>query len=349
MKLQSKRTTQKDIARRAQLSVAAVSMALKNHPSLPSDTIERVQAIAKELNYAPDPVLSALVAHRNGMRSSKSFSAIGLLSNWARPEEWTRLESAREILRGIEERAAELGYSIQHYCTHSDEARLARVGTVMKTRGIRGLILAPLEHNDDDFEIDSDSFSIVTIGTPTKYRYFHHVTQNQFANVQLCWEKLRQRGYRRVGLVVREELANRWSHQWEAAHNYERSQYGAARDEVSTLYLKSDDPLMRLREWLRKEKPDAVICRCNRFFEAASSEGIRIPEDIGYVSLNVADDAPEASGIDQHREEMGAIAMDSLNTLLQKNQRGEQRISTGTLVDGSWKEGKTLPSKMRAN
>jgi len=349
MNLQSKRTTQKDIAKRAQLSVAAVSMALKNHPSLPSETIDRVQSIAKELNYAPDPVLSALVAHRNAMRSSKSFSAIGLVSNWAHPEEWTRLESAQEILRGIEDRAAELGYSIQRYCTHSDETQWARVGNVMKTRGIRGLILAPLEHNDDKFEIDCDSFSIVTIGTPAKYPYFHHVTQNQFANVQLCWEKLRQRGYRRVGLVVREELANRWSHQWEAAHNYERSQYGSIDDEVPTLYLKNDDPLTRLREWMRKEKPDAVICRCNRFFEAASLEGICIPEDIGYLSLNVSDDAPEASGIDQHREEMGAIAMDSLNGLLQRNQRGAQRISTGTLVDGSWKEGKTLPSKLRAN
>lgn len=343
----AKRTTQKDIAKRAQLSVAAVSMALKNHPSLPSETINRVRSIAKELNYAPDPALSALVAHRKGLQPRKSFSAIGLVSNWPRPKDWVHNQSARETLRGIEARAAELGYSVQQYCTRSDESNAQRIGNVMSARGIRGLILAPLENNDDTFEIDCNSFSIVTIGTPTRYPYFHHVTQNQFANVQLCWDKLRQRGYRRVGLVVREELANRWRHQWEAAHIYEQSQYGSMQDRVPTLYLRSEEPLLQLRKWLRRSKPEAVICRCEDFFEAAALEGIRIPEDLGYISLNAADDLPHASGIDQHREEMGAIAMDSLNSMLIRNQLGEQSISTGTLVDGSWKEGATLPSRLR--
>ena len=55
----------KDIAEKAGLSVAAVSMALKDHRSLPASTIKKVKALAKKMGYAPDPALSALAAYRS--------------------------------------------------------------------------------------------------------------------------------------------------------------------------------------------------------------------------------------------------------------------------------------------
>ena len=104
MALEPRRATQKDIAKRAALSIAAVSMALKNHRSLPKETIERVKRIAKELEYAPDPVLSALVAHRNRIRVRNDFSVIGLVSNWSRPNDWPKSQSAHQVIQGAKER-----------------------------------------------------------------------------------------------------------------------------------------------------------------------------------------------------------------------------------------------------
>ena len=69
----------------------------------------------------------------------------------------------------------------------------------------------------------------------------------------------------------------------------------------------------------------------------------RIAAKLGYVSLNVADDAMEgAAGIRQPRTTMGALAINALSSLMQRNQRGFQAGSTGTLVDGEWQEGRTL-------
>ena len=82
MKNSPQRVRLKDIAEKADLSVAAVSMALKNHRSLPTDTIDRVKALADEMGYAPDPALSALAAHRSRLRVTKDFSVIGLVANW---------------------------------------------------------------------------------------------------------------------------------------------------------------------------------------------------------------------------------------------------------------------------
>lgn len=345
MPLENRRYTQKDIATRAELSVAAVSMALKNHPSLPEETILRVKQIAKELGYRPDPVLSALVAHRNRKRVRSNFSVIGLVSNWSQPEDWAQLQSAQEVIEGAKTRAMELGYTLQHIRVKTDAPESVRLSAILKNRGIRGLILAPFKYHQDSIDLECEYFSVVTIEKPTLYPNFHHIIQNQFDDLLLCWEKLRERGYTRVGLVVMSDLADRCHHQWEAAHNYAISQIEPTPEPIPILKLGESSQTNFIRHWLRKHKPQAVISRCDQFFEAAKQENLRIPEDIGYVSLNISDDRRGTSGINQNRNVMGSIAIDALNGLLLRNQRGEQTVATGTLVDGTWHEGDTLPPR----
>ena len=338
-----KRSTLKDIAAQANLSIAAVSMALKNHPSLPTKTKDRVKKIAEELKYAPDPALSALAAHRNRLRVQNNFSVIGFISNWRHPSECTRLPSRQEVMEGAKNRAIELGYTLQHFSASEDGANPKRFSQILKTRGIRGIILAPFENHKDELDLDWSAFSVVTIEKPERYSFFHHILPNQYAHYLLCWEKLRQRGYTRVGLVVRSDFADRWSHQWEAAHLYAQSQMEGTLDTIPILNLDETDQTDTIRSWLLRYQPQAVISRCDGFFEAAEAEGIKVPDDVGYVSLNVSDDKPGVSGIYQHRRTMGATAVDVLNSLLQRNQRGPLDASIGTQVNGSWRKGFSLP------
>jgi LacI family transcriptional regulator len=114
-------------------------------------------------------------------------------------------------------------------------------------------------------------------------------------------------------------------------------------DTIPILNLDETDQTETIRSWLLRYQPQAVISRCDGFFEAAEAEGIKVPDDVGYVSLNVSDDQPGVSGIYQHRRTMGATAVDVLNSLLQRNQRGPLDVSIGTQVDGSWLKGFSLP------
>ncbi len=344
-----KRPTLKDIAQRTGLSIAAVSMALRKHSSIPKTTQERVRKIADQLRYTPDPALSALAAHRNNLRIHNNFSVIGLISNWKERDAWTRLQSAKEVIEGAKNRALELGFTLQHLWAGEDGLSPKRFSQILKTRGIRGIILAPFEEYEDSFELDWDTFSVVTIEKPALYPHFHHIMQNQYSDYLLCWEKLRSRGYTRVGLVVRSDLADRASHQWEAAHSYAQSQTESRLDPIPILNLGKSQRADTIRTWLHRYRPQAVISRCDYFFEAAKAEGIEVPEDIAYVSLNISDDRSGVSGIYQHRKTMGASAIDVLNSLLQRNQRGPNEVSIGTQVDGSWRKGDTLPSIQNPN
>ncbi|QXD29435.1 LacI family transcriptional regulator [Opitutia bacterium ISCC 52] len=345
MKNSPQRVRLKDIAEKADLSVAAVSMALKNHRSLPTDTIDRVKALADEMGYAPDPALSALAAHRSRLRVTKDFSVIGLVSNWSSEDGWSQLPSAQEVIEGAKARALELGFTIHHMWSKSENLSPSRFDQILQARGIRGLILAPFEDPEDRLEFDWNQYSVVTVEKPFNYTHFHHIIQNHYSDLLLAWQKIRERGYQRIGLVVREDLSNRWGHQWESAHSLAQFSANTREETIPTLQLKGtekDEHTNMVKSWLQLFKPEAVISRCDCFFEATTDLGLKIPDDIGYVSLNVTDDVEGVSGIHQHRDLMGATAVDVLNSLLQRNFRGEHEVSVGTQVDGSWKDGNTL-------
>lgn len=325
-------------------------MALKNHRSLPQVTIDRVKQLAEEMHYVPDPVLSALAAHRSRLKVTKDFSVIGMVSNWSSEGGWMQLKSAKEVIEGAKARAIELGFTLQCFWAKSPHLTDGRFNQILKTRGIRGLILAPFEHHADRLDLDWDEFSVVTVEKPLHYTHFHHIVQNHYSDLMLCWERLRSMGYERIGLVVRDNLSERWGHQWESA--YSLAQFSSITREatVPALRLKEkarSEQIDLVKAWLQLFKADAVISRCDCFFDAAKSLNIRVPDDVGYVSLNVSDDVDGASGIYQHRDVMGATAVDVLNSLLQRNSRGKQPVSVGTQVDGSWRVGKTVLNERR--
>lgn len=333
----------KDIARMAQLSVSAVSMALKNDPTLSAKTVDRVKRLAEEMGYRPDPALSALSAYRSKLRVQHRFSVIGLVTNWSQRDSWSRQSRQREVIRGAEERALKLGFSLQQFWARENGVSPARFSQILRARGIRGLILAPFEKKDDRLDLEWNQFSIVTISRPSQYTLFHHVVQNHYMDMLQCWEKLSQRGYQRVGLVVQKEIDLRWSNQWDAAHIFSQQQQGKPEDAIPVLRVEGEDDLQSIRDWLRRHRPQVVISRSHHFLEAVKLEGLRIPDDIGYISLNVNDDFRNATGIRHRRDILGATAVDVLNSLLQRNHKGPDDVSLGTQVDGIWQEGETLP------
>ncbi len=336
------RTTLKHIAHHTGLSVAAVSMALRDHVSLPAATIARVKRAAKKLNYTPDPAGTALAAHRHRLRVQRDFSVIALVSDYARRDDWVSRESAQRLIAGATARARTYGYDLQHLWAREEGMKPARFSRILVARGIRGIILAPLEFPDARFDLDWQNFSVVTIERPIRYAHFHHIVPNYSADLRLAWDRLRERGYTRIGLAIDAALAERVAHQWEAAHAFEQTRHARPADAIPNLVVTGINPQAGIRAWLQQHQPDAVISRCNEVLAAASELKLRVPRDLGYASLNVVDDAPGVSGILQHRDVMGATAVDALHSLLHRNHRGPNPIAQGTQIDGTWHEGRTV-------
>lgn len=333
----------KDVAKKARLSVSAVSMALKNDRSMARSTVERVKKIAHEMGYSPDPALSALSAYRSRLRVQNHFSVLGLITNWREREGWSGQPQQQEVIRGAKERALELGYTLQEFWAQEQGVSSKRFNQILRSRGIRGLILAPFENNDDGLELDWNQFSVVTISRPSRFTQFHHVVQNHYMDMILCWRKLSERGYQRVGLVVQNEIDVRWSYQWDAAHLLSQTHSVPTEDRIPVLRVEGEDDHELIRQWIKEHRPQVVVSRCHHFLEVIKREGLRIPDDMAYISLNVNEDIENATGIRHRRDLLGATAVDVLNSLLHRNHKGPNEVSLGTQVDGIWHEGTTLP------
>lgn len=103
-----KRTTIKDVAKKAGVSVATVSNVFNGIQKVSETTKERILEIAREMDYQPNMLARSLSMQRSGM--------IGLLLPVTEEEETSILLQDNpyyaEFLSGVEKKAAELGYDV---------------------------------------------------------------------------------------------------------------------------------------------------------------------------------------------------------------------------------------------
>ena len=72
--------TMHQIAERAGVGKATVSLALRDDPRLRPETRQRIQRLAAEMGYRTNPTVANLMAQLRASRSSKYQAAIGLLN-----------------------------------------------------------------------------------------------------------------------------------------------------------------------------------------------------------------------------------------------------------------------------
>ncbi|HRE80630.1 MAG TPA: helix-turn-helix domain-containing protein, partial [Opitutaceae bacterium] len=86
--MENRRVTQLDVARKARVHRATVSMAFRNHPNIPAATRQRILQIAERMGYVPDPMLAALAAYRTRIRPSGYHGVIAWVVNSAFDFQW---------------------------------------------------------------------------------------------------------------------------------------------------------------------------------------------------------------------------------------------------------------------
>lgn len=110
-----KRPTIRDIAARADCHYSTVSLALRDHPKIPRKTRDLIHRIAQELNYRPDPMLSALTAYRRETQRSDDFSTLAWITNFSSKEGWKACHISREYYRGAKREAESRGYQLEEF------------------------------------------------------------------------------------------------------------------------------------------------------------------------------------------------------------------------------------------
>ncbi len=324
VQLTQKRVTQKDIARAADLSVAAVSMALKGNIALPASTIYRVKKIAAELGYIPDPALSALAAHRSLTRVRNSYSVLGYLT----PDQTTA--ASDELFQKISARAEQLGFRLEAFSTSSKELSPQRLAQILTTRGIRGLILSPSCELGPNCGIDWERFSVVTLNLSGNRSELPAIVPDYQEEMRTCLESLESRGSSKIGLILDSTKSKAENQLWQAAYLYFHGKYTAGQSRESVvLKIESDAPQAQVRDWIEEHQLDTVV---SNKVDLNST----LPHEITCASLCSESETEEVDGIKRDYQSIGQLAIETLNSLLQDNRFGTERAHVSSYSAGSW-------------
>ena len=315
------RTSLKDLAKELGVSIATVSRALRNSPEIGAEMQERVKALAKKLNYRPNPFAQSL--------RKEAPRVIGVVV----PNLVTHYYAA--ILDGIEDEARKSGYSVISANTHEDSEKEVQVIDNFINLHVEGII-ACLAQSTTDYkhfeEISQMGIPLVFFGRTCLPDKFSSVMANGDVAAQEATQHLIDTGSKRIAFIGGPnhlDMVRRRKHGYLEALRDNRIPID--RDLVVCEKIDYNWAYEATKRVLEQENPADAILAFNDIitfaaFSAIKDKGLRIPEDVALIGFT--DDVhaqyvtPRMSAIEDQSHEMGSEAC----RLLLKNIGGDQKI-----------------------
>jgi LacI family transcriptional regulator len=338
------RITLRQVASAARLSVSAVSQALRNQPAIPQKTRVRVKAIADKLGYHPDPALSALIHYRHAKRMTERGVVLAYVTAFPAREGWRENPFLLRTFLGAQQRAERLGYRLECFWRNEPGVNATRFSTILESRGIRGLLVAPLATPGGRLELAWNKFSSVAIGPSLAWPVLHSTCNNHYQSMLLALTELQARGYRRIGLLLDPVVDERHQQKYQAAF-WTYSRINANAITVEPLITASLTNRL-LQQWLDRVSPDVVLAHDETVLESIERLRYQVPRDIAFANL-ILGTRKDVAGIDTAPEQIAALAVDRVASLLHEAETGLPETSTCTMLQGTWLDGATVRTASR--
>lgn len=339
--------TMKTIAAHAGVTQATVSMSLANNPRIPAATRERIQAIARQLGYRPNPYISTLMRVRRQGRPLKDRPVLALVCGLPTADGWRNhaAPTIRQLREGALERATLRGYRAQEFWLYRDGMSNERFSEMLHARGIQGLLLSPLGEGDPTPQLHWHRFAAVGLSVPLPNLTLTTVCNDHYFSSLQTARECHRRGYRRLGVVLRDFHPARFQGRWGAGVLIATQLLPELTVTAPLLVGDSNDTAGFVR-WLKREKPDAIITpsleTVHNMLDVIEAAGRRVPDDIGVAVLACPEQGSPVSGIYQNGRLVGALAVDTLISQIERHEQGLPGQATTVMVEGQWNEGRTL-------
>jgi LacI family transcriptional regulator len=336
--------TMKTIAAQAGVTQATVSMCLANNPRIPARTRARIQAMATRLGYRPNPYVSALMRVRRRGQPHRDAPVIALVNGLDRPNAWreTAPPTVRLMLEGAVERAKLRGYRTEEFWLHQDDMSPERFSGMLHARGIYGLLLGPLAYDAPTPALRWEHFSAVRLGVPLPSLTITTVANDHYFSALQVVRHCHKLGYRRPGLAILRSHRERFHGRWDGGLLVGQLLLEGL-EPAPTLLLEKWEHLTGVEGWIEREQPDVIVSpSVDVLLPHVKRLGWRVPKDIGLASLACPEPKHTTSGIWQNGALIGATGMDTLISMLERNERGLPPQAHTVMVEGVWNPGKTL-------
>ncbi len=343
-----------DIAEKTGVTRMAVSLALRGKAGVSRETRAKVLRVAEELGYRPDPEVSSLMARIRSRTPAATKSCLALLTYGPVTEGSKRSITERKYVEGVIKRADEYGYRTEEFLIQSAKDS-ERVCKILWNRGIEGVIIRPVQHellgkSPGSTGFDFGRFSSVaiseTLGNPDLDRSLH----NQYTSMLKAVSVLTEMNYRKIGLVLEEELNLRTNGRWTGAFLQHTFRSGGM--SLPPPLIMAEPKQGTFDRWFEAHQPDVILSVNPHVPSFIRNRGLTFPKDIGYASLDLDGDydgKSDLSGIDQNSCHVGAVAVDMMVSAIQRGQRGIPEHPVRIEVEGVWHHGSSVKRRLEGN
>lgn len=330
--------TMETIARRLNVSKVTVSNAMRGSGRVSELTRERVLKAAAELDYRPNPLVTALMSGLRRKRSGRRCT-LAFLNFFPGREDWREHPTFVQFYQGAERRATELGYRVELHWQGEVEGNSKRLGNILFARGIPGVVIAPLPTDISGVDLGWDRFASVAIGHTFREFNAHRVSNHQFHSIRLAMDKIVERGLRRIGLIVPRMDDEKVEHAWIAG--FIATQLHHELPAIAPLATASFDARTVI-PWIREQKLEAVVSTNHHLMRWMREAGVRVPEDVAFVHLDWSRAKGAMAGVNQCSDLVGGAAVDLLIEQLNNNEIGIPARAKTVMIDGEWHDGPSL-------
>lgn len=320
--------TIKQLAKELNLSVSTVSKAFQNSYDISPQTRERVLAMAKKLNYQPNPYASSL-------RKQKSKTIAIVI-----PEIANNFFAL--AIRGIESVAQDKGYHVLIYLTHEDHAKEVAFTQHLLNGRVDGVLMSLTDGNQSHSHIDQlhqKEVPLVFFDRVYEHLPTARVTTNDYDSGYAATTHLIEQGCRLIAhLFLSKNLS--------IANRRKEGYLQALRDHNLPVHEEliipcTSDPqkdYQLIEAVLRSpDRPDGIFSSFEKLallsYQACEHLRLAIPDDIKIISFSNLETAPllrpSLSTITQPAFDIGQTAATLLFTALEK---GIQTLSSEDIV-----------------
>ena len=338
-----------DLARVVGVSKNTVSLALRNSPEISPNTRRKISDLAARMGYRKNPTVAHLMAELRRESPRGKGATLALLNAHQDRDAFVSHPTIPSYVAGCRRRAFSSGYGIDEFWLHDPELNGKKLLRVLRSRSIRGVIVAGLmkdNHLPESFLPIWKNHPCVVMGVRTRDPALHFACADHHILAMRAVENARRLGYSRPGLVLDRVIDRVVDHRFTSGYLMalgDCAGQGLPRPFYDISEARKDPALFR--RWYQSENPDVILTLYHEVSRWLEGMNLSIPRDVGLIQLEWRADHPRWAGMHQHNDIVGEAAVEMLLGLIHQGESGIPLFPKATLIGSSWIDGSTIRRK----
>lgn len=351
----ARRPTMRDVAREAGFHVTTVSLALRDHGSIPAATRQRIREVAVRIGYEKNPVFYALSRFRKEGQVCSPAPRIAYLENFGSGSGATRSPHLQAILDGAIRQAELLGYQLDPLAVGEDDHDSRSLSKYLRDHQITGIVIGSFIPGFAEIALNWDEFAVAKIHSRHTEPETTVIGNDQLREVRMAFRHLTALGYQRIGLAVGRADEDACGHRHTAGYLMEEATLPTDRRVPPLLfpYNIAWEPLCGMvSRWVTRNHVDVVLCNWSSIQSMLQHAGFRVPDDVACASMCVyepaagcADTIHGLAGVRPRLDLVGERAVSNVVAQLKASERGLTEFPSSIYVQSIWQDGASAPPR----